>query len=257
MQEKHAILMVNYKTLELTSRCLDLIKQNLDLNHYDVWVVDNHSNDESTDYLRGLNWIRLLERHTDQVEKGFESHGKALDFAFDKIKNRYVYLLHTDTFIYDSSILQLMLSNMQQDSRVVAVGCYEQVLRHPLATAWRRVIRFLKHYKRVILNGLGIPTRPPRGFYEKYIKSFCALWDLQKVKQYGFSFYMAEKIPTYELQDKMQALGYKIIGIKPSVIFQYLDHVEAGTVSLKENLPSHHRRMKRKQKFLSAEASSK
>jgi GT2 family glycosyltransferase len=255
MSQKHAILMVNYKTLALTSRCLDLIKQNLDLNQYEVWVVDNHSNDQSTDYLRSLDWIHLLERSTDQVEKGFESHGKALDFALEKISNRYVFLLHTDTFIYDASVLDRMLQTMQQKDRVVAVGCYEQVLRSPWATAWRRLIRFLKHYKRVLLQALGISTRPPRGFYERYIKSFCALWDMQTVKQHGFTLYMAEKIPTYELQDRMRDLGFHIIGIKPRVIFQYLDHVEAGTVSLKENLPSHHRRVKRKQKFLSAEVS--
>lgn len=250
MQTTIALLMVNYKTLALTSRCLALIQQHVDLSRFEVWVVDNHSNDESTEYLRSLDWIHLIERRTDQVEKGFESHGKALDLALEQLNHRYVFLLHTDTFIYDADLLEQMLTTIQADPKVVAVGCYEQVLRHPLATAWRRFIRFVKHYHRVLLQAMGVATRPPRGYVEQYIKSFCALWDVQKIKAKGWQFYMEDKIPTYALQDRMRACGYTIASIKPRHVFQYLDHVEAGTVSLKENLPSHHRRVKRKQKML-------
>ena len=151
----------------------------------------------------------------------------------------------------------MMLEKMRADGQVAAVGCYEQVLRSRLATAWRRFSRFIKHYRRVVIISLGIPSRPARGYYETYIKSFCALWDAQKIREHEFSFYMADRIPSYELQDRMLALGYKIVGIKPRTMFKYLDHVEAGTVTVKLDLPKNHRRMKRKKNFLSSGGAAK
>ena len=46
------IIVPNYKTYELTKVCLRLLRKNTDLNHADVIVVDNNSNDESSKYLK-------------------------------------------------------------------------------------------------------------------------------------------------------------------------------------------------------------
>ena len=246
----YSILLVNYKTLEITSICLDLIRQNLDLSKVQVWVVDNNSADESTAYLRSLDWINLIERVAEQPENGFTSHGRALDLALDKISTEYVFLFHTDTLLYKPAILEMMLEKCRADAKVVAVGCYEQVYRGTLKTAWRTTIRFIKHSYRQAKVLLGFKTRPPRGYYEVYLKSFCALWNLKIVKSLGMHFFMNDRIPSYELQDKMRALGYKIEDIPAKEIFQYLDHVEAGTVSLKLGYSEKHRRNKRKKSIL-------
>ena len=77
---KFSIAMVNYKTLELTKTALELLKKHfdsgeLDSNRIDVWVVDNHSQDASAEYLRGLHWINLIERVPEGEEEGFAAHG--------------------------------------------------------------------------------------------------------------------------------------------------------------------------------------
>ena len=48
------IIVPNYKTYQLTKVCLRLLRKNTDLNHADVIVVDNNSNDESSKYLKSL-----------------------------------------------------------------------------------------------------------------------------------------------------------------------------------------------------------
>jgi len=247
---KSSILLVNYKTLELTAVCLNLIKKNLDLTKFEVWVVDNGSNDESVEYLRTLDWIHLLERVPESGENGFTAHGRALDMALECIKTDYAFLFHTDTFIYDAKILDTMLSKCEADSQVVAVGCLDQVYRTPFRTLWRIITRSIKHFYRKCKIFLGIKTRLPKEFREVYLKSFCALWNVKIVKELGMSFFMADRIPGYELQDKLTQLGYKTIAIPANFLFQYVDHVEAGTKALRKNYGKQNRRVKRQQSML-------
>ena len=251
MQGQHtlprfSIIMVNYKTLELTKNALNFIKSAIDIERNPVWVVDNQSEDASSEYLRGLDWIRLIERAPEPNENGFTAHGRALDLAFHQIDTDYVFLFHTDTFLYDAFILEHMLKTLMANPKNVAVGCLEQVQRPILHTAWRYFIRFLKHYQRIIKLMLGFKTRPPRGFYEVYIKSFCALWDAKLMKSKQLQFMMDDRIPGYQLQDMLRAEGYQIATIAPRTIFKYLDHVEAGTVSLREGYGPSHKRIQRK-----------
>lgn len=56
------IIVPNYKTYQLTKVCLRLLRKNTDLNHADVIVVDNNSNDESSKYLKSLKWIKFIHR---------------------------------------------------------------------------------------------------------------------------------------------------------------------------------------------------
>ena len=86
-----SIGLVNYKTPELTKICLTLLKQHfdngfLDVKHVQVWVVDNNSQDDSSDYLRSLDWIHLIERIPEGKEEGFAAHGKALNMILDQMQ---------------------------------------------------------------------------------------------------------------------------------------------------------------------------
>jgi hypothetical protein len=84
-----SIAIVNYKTPDLTKICLDLLKKHIDAGlNAQVWVVDNNSQDESTTYLRSLDWIHLIVRDADYAEKGFVAHGQGLDSILEKNRNR-------------------------------------------------------------------------------------------------------------------------------------------------------------------------
>ncbi len=243
-QPSFSIALVNYKTPEVTAICLDLLNKVIKITEIPIYVVDNNSNDESLEYLKSLDWIHLIERKAEAPEVGFMAHGRALDLTLEQVKTDYLLLLHTDTLIYNPKIIEILLEKISADKSIAAVGCLEQVNRPLIATAWRISVRAIKYYTRKIKVALGIKTREPRLFYEIYLKSFCTLWNVKIIKQHEMSFSMVERIPGYEMQDQLSKLGYQFVAIPPREMFTYLDHIEAGTVSMVSALGKNHKRVK-------------
>lgn len=248
-----SIALVNYKTPELTKISLTLLKQHLDsgmldANRVQVWVVDNNSQDASTEYLRGLDWIHLIERIPEGREEGFAAHGKALDMILEKMQDDYLFLMHTDTFVYEPEIFNQLLQRCS--GKTVAVGCLEQLNRGYFRTNWRLFSRFLKHYIRRAKLLIGLDARDPKPWREQYIKSFFALWDVKWMKQNNYAFFMQNRIPTYELQDLLTTQDKHIRTVSPMWLFKFLDHVEAGTVGLVAGYDDMNRRVKRKMAIL-------
>ena len=225
-----SVVLVNYKTYELTRVCLELLREPARQIGFTVWVIDNNSGDESTAYLRSLDWIRLIERMPPANEAGFLAHGRALDLALDQATTESLFLLHTDTFVHNPAIFKLMLDQCQK-KKVIAVGCLEQIYRGELGIYWRIVSRFLKHYARRARIAFGLKSRQPKPYLERYIKSFCALWNIKVMKEHGWRFEMGDANPSYVMQDRAIEAGYTIGKLAPRRVFKYLDHVESGTVS--------------------------
>ena len=248
-----SIAIVHYKTLELTQICLELLKKHLDngdldAKKVDVWVVDNGSKDASSEYLRSLDWIHLIAREPVENEEGFAAHGVGLNLIFAQIKTDFVFLMHTDTFIYNSQVFDFMLQKCTAE--VAVVGCLEQLNRGYLRTAWRLSSRFCKHYIRHAKLAIGLKSKEPKPYRETYIKSFFALWNAKLMREKSYTFMMQNRIPGYELQDLFLANGYKIITISAMKLFTFLDHVEAGTVGLKKGYTDLNRRVKHKMQIL-------
>lgn len=239
-----SIVLVNYKTLEITKICLDLLRRGLTGADISVWVVDNYSADASTEYLRSLDWINLIERTHSEPEQGQQAHGRALDMVLDRIDSDYLFLMHTDTFIYDASVFSMMLDKCINNERLVAVGCVEQMNRGALRSAWRFSSRFFKYHFRRLKLFLGLKSRAPKPYREVHLKSFCTLWNAKLIKKYGLHFSMGDGVPGYELQDQMTALGYAVECLAPRKLFSYLEHIQAGTVAAAGGYHANHRRVK-------------
>ncbi|MGZ0713665.1 glycosyltransferase [Pseudomonas palleroniana] len=240
----YSIALVNYKTLDLTKTCLKLLQEALRGTNIPVIVVDNHSDDASSEYLRSLDWIELIERKHTGPEAGNIAHGRALDLALARVETDYLFLLHTDTFIYDPAVFAMMLDQCTEKRDVAAVGCLEQLDRGVVRSAWRLASRFCKHYTRRSLLALGARARAPKPYREVHLKSFCTLWNVALIKQRGFHFQMDKRNPGYELQDRMTALGYQVRSVSPRKMFRYLDHIQSGTVSAMGGYGCDHRRVR-------------
>lgn len=245
-----SIALVNYKTPEVTAICLELLKKAINVLKVPVYVVDNDSNDESLAHLKSLDWIHLIERKASAPEVGFMAHGRALDLALEQVKTDYLLIMHTDTLIYKPAIIDILLEKISANDFIAAVGCLEQVNRPIYATVWRVLLRSIKYYTRKVKVVFGIKTREPRLFYEVYLKSFCTIWNAKIIKENAMSFAMVERIPGYEMQDLLPKLGYEFIAIPPVQMFIYLDHIEAGTVSMVSALGKNHKRVKNYQAIL-------
>uniref|UniRef100_A0A7C2AYE7 Glycosyltransferase n=1 Tax=Pseudomonas graminis TaxID=158627 RepID=A0A7C2AYE7_9PSED len=240
----YSIALVNYKTLELTKTCLALLQQALRGTGVPVIVVDNHSDDASSEYLRTLDWIKLIEREPTVPEAGNIAHGRALDLVLEWVETDYLFLLHTDTFIYDPAVFAMMLDQCKGQGEVAAVGCLEQLDRGVVRSAWRLASRFCKYHTRRSLLALGVQARAPKPYRETHLKSFCTLWNVALIKQHGLHFQMDKRNPGYELQDRMTARGYQVRLISPRKMFRYLDHIQSGTVSAMGGYARNHRRVR-------------
>lgn len=239
-----SVVLVNYKTYEITKICLDLLKEPARQLGFTVWVVDNNSADDSTSYLRSLDWIKLIERVPETEESGFMAHGRALDLVLERVDTDYLFLMHTDTFVYDASVFGMMLQECARED-VIAVGCVDQVHRSSVHFHLRFLARFIKHHFRRLKQSLGIKTRPPRPYREEYLNSYFSLWRTEEIKSRGWTFSMDEKIPTYAIQDRLADAGYKVVRIPTGKMFRYLDHMEAGTVAAIGGYHAKHPRTKR------------
>ncbi len=249
-QPQLSIVLVNYKSPEMTTICMDLLQKSVDVSVVPVWVVDNDSKDESLAFLKSLNWINLIERKPVDQEAGFMAHGCALDLVLKKVTTKYLLLLHTDTFVHDASIIQIMLDKCLADDMVVAVGCREPEARSLIKNIGRMITRGSKYYFRKIKVMMGMKSRPPRPHFEVYLKSYCALWNVEIIRRNGMSFSMGERTPSYEMQDRLPLLGYKIVEIPAKTMFDHLDHIEKGTISATNGFRKNHRRVGDYQKKL-------
>jgi glycosyltransferase involved in cell wall biosynthesis len=110
-------LVVNYRTAELTRRCVDSL-----LAQYptvQLLVIDNNSADESTAYVSGL----ATEHENVRVQLNDRNiyHGPALDQGLRLAQTPFVFTLDSDCEVFGSGFLEQMLSRFD-DPLLYAVG---------------------------------------------------------------------------------------------------------------------------------------
>lgn len=112
-----SIIIVSYNTKDLLKQCLDSIYGKVQNISFEIFVVDNNSQDGSPKMVKNLfPQVELIE---NKENKGFAS---ANNSAIKKSKGRYVLLLNSDTIVLPGS-LSKMIQFMDKTPRAGAVGC--------------------------------------------------------------------------------------------------------------------------------------
>lgn len=112
-----SIIIVNYNTCRLTTDCLRSVYASETDYRYEVFVVDNHSTDDSVKTIRReFPEVKLIVNETNT---GFSY---ANNQAIRVSAGRYVLLLNSDTIIQRDT-LDIMLSFMDRRPDVGASGC--------------------------------------------------------------------------------------------------------------------------------------
>ena len=106
------IIIPNYRTVDLTKLCLRSLRRHTNLERVRVIVVDNDSQDASTEYLRSVEWIRLIERPPVPGETGPEMHARALDLALAEVDTPYFMVIHTDTIVINDLWLDFLINRI-------------------------------------------------------------------------------------------------------------------------------------------------
>lgn len=139
-----SIIIPSYNTKDLTVACVNSIKKSEPKLDYEIVVVDNGSNDKTSEDLFGKfgNDILII---TNKINKGFS---KACNQGISRSTGKYKLLLNSDTLVQNNSIDALMkFAISSKDAGVVG----SQLLNknktiQPSCFAFPTITRAMKQY---------------------------------------------------------------------------------------------------------------
>ena len=127
MEKKEvSIILVNYKTKDLTRNCINSIVEKTQNLAYDIYVVDNNSQDGTCEMIKSeFPWVKLIE---NPKNSGF---GSANNLAIRQSDAKYVFLLNTDTILVNNAI-KILHDFLESNPRAGACGAnlYDENMEH-------------------------------------------------------------------------------------------------------------------------------
>ncbi len=171
---KLSIVIVSYNVRDYLENCLQSVSRALEGIEGEVFVVDNHSDDDSVEAVRSqYPWVRLIE---NQENMGFS---RANNIAIREARGEYVLLLNPDTIV-EKSTLREVLRFMEEHPKAGgagvmmhnADGSLAPESRRALPTPWVSCLKMLGFTKRYYMSHL--PWDQP-GRIEVISGAFCFL----------------------------------------------------------------------------------
>ena len=153
---KLSIIIVNYNVRAYLEQCLQSVQKALNGIDGEVFVVDNHSEDDSVAVLRtDYPWVRLIE---NQENVGF---ARANNLAIRQSDAEYVLLLNPDTVV-DEDTLRQSLTFMDAHPKAGgagvmmhnADGTLAPEARRAIPTPWVSCLKMLGFTKRYYMSHL-------------------------------------------------------------------------------------------------------
>ncbi|MCK5311338.1 MAG: glycosyltransferase, partial [Desulfobacteraceae bacterium] len=251
--QKVTILVPNYKTLMLTKLCLRLIRKHTNPAMIHVIVIDNDSADESTEYLRSLTWIELIERKRVKGEIPALSHSRALDLALEQVKTPYVLSIHTDTFIKDSHWLRALIDEIEKDSNIAGVGSWKLEDAPSFYKRFWKIFEFRIRKLVYLLNKnekklKHVQSQHKSGYYDLfqnnslylnysdkdyyYLRSHCALYRMDLIRKYNLTFSGGKKTAGSQMHNILLQNNHKMIFLSPNFLNRHLVHLNHATMVL-------------------------
>jgi hypothetical protein len=237
-----SILVPNYRTPQLTRLCLRLLRRHTDPARARVIAVDNGSADESLDYLRGLDWIRLIEREPVPGESVAKAHARALDLGLAAVDTPFVLSIHTDTFVRRGDWLDALLGPFGEDDAVAGVGSWKLEPRPPLKRAAKRVERAVQ---RAVFPLIGRGYGKIEGLGENwyYLRSHCAAYRTARLRDRGLRFDEGDDhTPAGKMMHRrLEEAGNRMIFLDSAGLMRYIVHVNHATMILNPELGARRR----------------
>ena len=171
---KLSVVIVSYNVRDYLENCLQSVSRALEGIEGEVFVVDNHSDDDSVETVRAqYPWVRLIE---NQENMGFS---RANNIAIREARGEYVLLLNPDTIVEEATlreVLRFMEEHPKAGGAGVmmhnADGSLAPESRRALPTPWVSCLKMLGFTKRYYMSHL--PWDQP-GRIEVISGAFCFL----------------------------------------------------------------------------------
>lgn len=148
---KLSVIIVNYNVRPYLTACLDSVQRALEGIESEVFVVDNHSDDDSVEVIsRDYAWVHLIN---NRENLGFS---KANNIAIRQAQGEYILLLNPDTVVAEET-LKGVIDFMDQHPKAGGAGVRMHNADGTLApesrraiptpfVAARKMLGFTKHY---------------------------------------------------------------------------------------------------------------
>lgn len=114
------IVILNYKTYDLTLKLIDQIHDKLKYDNYQIYVIDNCSPNESADVL-GRSANGYLFYSNDKNTGYAAGNNIGIRYGIDK-GFKYTWILNNDVLITNEDVLENMVSVMEQKPEIGCVG---------------------------------------------------------------------------------------------------------------------------------------
>lgn len=171
---KLSIVIVSYNVCSYLEQCLQSVQTALEGIDGEVFVVDNHSDDDSVEVVRNrYPWVRLIANRENQ---GF---ARANNIAISQSETEYVLLLNPDT-VTEPDTLRKVLLFMDEHPKAGGAGVMMHQedgtkapeSRRALPTPWVACLKMLGFTKRYYMSHLSW-DKPAR--IEVISGAFCLL----------------------------------------------------------------------------------
>lgn len=114
---KVTIIILTWNGIEYTKKCLESLLNTTNLDSCDVVVVDNGSTDGTIEYLKTLDWIKIIE---NKENLGFV---RGNNVAINQIKDGDIVLLNNDMIIIQNDWLERLQKTAYLEEDYGIVGC--------------------------------------------------------------------------------------------------------------------------------------
>jgi hypothetical protein len=226
-----SIVIPHYQTAELARLCLRAIRRLTDHPH-EVIVVDNHSEDGSLEVLRGIAWIRLIERGPEAEPNPVLAHAAAMDIGMAAARGCWLVSFHTDTIVRNEGWLAALIGRLEANPHAAAIGS-DKLDTDP---SWYRAMKRLGDWrgaKAALRRVAGMPPNPRHAPGTWYPRSFCAVYRLDLVRRLGLNWQPDAAHAAGELLYRgLASAGYEGIQLTSDEVHAYVDHVAHATALL-------------------------
>lgn len=117
MNKKVSIIILTWNGLEFTKKCLDSLKDTVNDAMITTYVVDNGSTDGTVEYLKELDWIRVIE---NKENLGFV---RGNNVAINQIKDDDIILLNNDIIVEQADWVSVLQQTAYEKKDTGIVGC--------------------------------------------------------------------------------------------------------------------------------------
>lgn len=235
-----SICIPHWQVEGLITVCLRAIRKQSRNYAVEVIVVDNGSKDGSLEYLRGLKWIRLIERPEETPGNWPSNVFTAWDCGIRAASAPYFITMHSDVILKSDTWLDPYLNRIGANPRVAGVGAWKLETKKPLYQFQKRAFGIPW---RLLQNLFGKQKNISWYFHSSYPRDYCAMYRRDAILENDLTFRLLSGWGGGRaIAEQLWKAGFKTRMIPVRELMTKMVHVAHGTAAVAPEKPLANRR---------------